>query len=230
MKKYYTAILLLVLLYIVSSAVLLILSPDIIPAHYGINGQPDRWGSKYENLLFPAIAVLIGVLFTLSAKKQQSKAENANAKPMLISAVAVMAFFNALTIYLGIKAIALSSTAGNAVGLPGVGKFFGVAMGALLCLLGNIMPKVRMNSVFGLRTKWSKANDRVWQKSQRFSGITAVAHGIATIIASILLSDMWIFIVLIALTVVWVVLCIAASYRYYKDDMKAGPKGNASNA
>lgn len=26
--------------------------PDQIPAHYGISGEVDRWGSKYEILIF----------------------------------------------------------------------------------------------------------------------------------------------------------------------------------
>lgn len=30
--------------------------PEQIPAHYGFDGQVDRWGSKYEALIFPVLA------------------------------------------------------------------------------------------------------------------------------------------------------------------------------
>ena len=31
--------------------------PDQIPAHYGISGEVDRWGSKYETLIFPGVTL-----------------------------------------------------------------------------------------------------------------------------------------------------------------------------
>ena len=38
------------------------LLPEQIPAHYGIDGQVDRFGSKYETLIFPAITITFGLL------------------------------------------------------------------------------------------------------------------------------------------------------------------------
>ena len=35
--------------------------PDIIPTHFGINGQPDAFGSKYQLWILPAVGI---VLFT----------------------------------------------------------------------------------------------------------------------------------------------------------------------
>lgn len=34
--------------------------PELIPAHYDMNNQVTRWGSKYETLIFPVITVLFG--------------------------------------------------------------------------------------------------------------------------------------------------------------------------
>lgn len=34
--------------------------PEKIPAHYGFDNQVDRWGNKYEALLFPIISLLMG--------------------------------------------------------------------------------------------------------------------------------------------------------------------------
>ena len=97
-------------------------------------------------------------------------------------------------------------------------KFTGIAIGVLLIVLGNIMHKVRRNSLFGLRTKWSMANDSIWQRSQRFGGIASVLCGLAMIIISVFVPGVWNLLVMTVVIIVYLVLCIIASYRYYKSD------------
>lgn len=48
--------------------------PEQIPAHYDMNNQVTRWGSKYETLIFPVITVLFGY-FMLAMAKLSSKQE-----------------------------------------------------------------------------------------------------------------------------------------------------------
>ena len=48
--------------------------PEQIPAHYDMNNQVTRWGSKYETLIFPVITVLFGY-FMLAMVKLSSKQE-----------------------------------------------------------------------------------------------------------------------------------------------------------
>ena len=63
MKKLYAAMAALVVISVVGTAVLIVFMPDTVPAHYNFAGEIDRWGSKYENFAFPAIAVLIDNVF-----------------------------------------------------------------------------------------------------------------------------------------------------------------------
>ena len=58
---------------------------------------------------------------------------------------------------------------------------FGI-LGISMIIIGNIMPKVRMNSVMGLRTSWSMKNEATWKKSQRFSGISFIIGGFVIIV------------------------------------------------
>ena len=37
--------------------------PDTVAAHFGIDGTPDRYGSKFEAFLFPAIILGIAVFY-----------------------------------------------------------------------------------------------------------------------------------------------------------------------
>ena len=40
------------------------------------------------------------------------------------------------------------------------------------------MPKLKLNSVIGLRTKWSMSSEGAWRKSQRAGGIVLMITGV----------------------------------------------------
>ena len=65
------------------------------------------------------------------------------------------------------------------------GDLFGL-LGVAMIILGNIMPKLRMNSIAGLRTVWSMKNETTWKKSQRFGGISFIVGGVIIIIVCFL--------------------------------------------
>ena len=53
--------------------------PEKIPAHYGFDNQVDRWGSKYEELLFPVVCIFMGCFLLGMAKlaaRQEEHGEN----------------------------------------------------------------------------------------------------------------------------------------------------------
>lgn len=43
--------------------------PDMIPMHYNLQGQIDRWGSKYESLLIPLGMIVLYELMAFVEKK-----------------------------------------------------------------------------------------------------------------------------------------------------------------
>ena len=55
--------------------------PEQIPAHYDMNNQVTRWGSKYETLFFPVITILFGYFMLgmaiFSAKQEENGSNNA---------------------------------------------------------------------------------------------------------------------------------------------------------
>ena len=151
MKKKFT---LYILMFLPLAAVLAALPflPEQIPAHYGFDGQVTRWGSKYESLIFPAMAVLLGLIMIGLAKisaKQEETGSN-NEKMCLTTGIAVLALFDAMTayfLYTDFRAVDnLSSMALDVNQL-----IFGL-LGISMIILGNIMPKLRINSTIGLRT------------------------------------------------------------------------------
>lgn len=146
-----------VLMFLPLAAVLVALPflPEQIPAHYGFDGQVTRWGSKYETLIFPAMAVLLGLIMLGIAKfsaKQEETGSN-NEKVCLATGIAALALLDAMTayfLYTDFRTVEnLSSMALDVNQL-----IFGL-IGISMIILGNIMPKLRINSAAGLRTQWS---------------------------------------------------------------------------
>ena len=182
--------------------------PDQIPAHYDLNNQVTRWGSKYETLIFPVLIILFGLFMLVMAKfsaKQEENGKN-NENVCIIAGIMVLILFNAMTgyfLYTDFNKIEnLSSVALDINQLV-----FGI-LGIAMIIIGNIMPKVRMNSVIGLRTIWSMKNETTWKKSQQFGGISFIAGGLVIVVICIftkgiacLLWAMGIFVILLAFVV-----------------------------
>lgn len=218
MKKLYSALYAVLLICVIGTVIFLILSPDRIPVHYNFAGEVDRIGSKYENLIWPGFAIGMGVFFLLMARIPRKKGEKTNEKVLMIAVVCTLVFFTLLGFYFMLKALRYDPQAASQVSYDDVNRFVSIGIGALLVVLGNIMPKMRRNAMFGLRTKWSMANDNVWQKSQRFGGITSVIAGFIMIILALFVPGIWNVVMMTIVIVIWLILCIVASHRYYLED------------
>lgn len=179
MKKLRTALYILMFLPLAAVLVCLPLLPESIPAHYGLTGQVDRWGSKFETIITPLMTVGFGFFMLAMAKvaaKEEKDGQN-NEKAALITAIACLGVFCGLTAFVLYTAFTGLESFGD---IP-VDLFqgLGVLTGIGLVIVGNISPKLRKNSLIGLRTPWSMKNEAVWKKSQRVWGILAMAAGAA---------------------------------------------------
>lgn len=177
---------LLMFLPLIVTCVALLYLPDQIPAHYDINNQVTRWGSKYEALILPIATIFFGIFLLFMAKiaAKQEKSGTNNENICLIAGIVSLVIFNAMAYYFLYtdfqKVENLSS-----VSLDINQLLFGI-LGISMIILGNVMPKLRMNSVIGLRTSWSTKNETTWKKSQRFGGISFLIGGFLMIILCLL--------------------------------------------
>lgn len=64
-----------------------------------------------------------------------------------------------------------------------------IASGALLVLVGNYLPKVRYNLVIGVRTPWTLADERVWDRTHRVIGVGLLIAGIVAMLGGWLIRN-----------------------------------------
>ena len=74
------------------------------------------------------------------------------------------------------------------------------------------MPKLRMNAVTGLKTRWSMKNETTWKKSQRFGGISYIIGGAVIVVICFFVRGMYCF--LAAAAVIAVLLAVDVFYTY----------------
>lgn len=202
----------LMFLPLISSLIALQFLPELIPAHYGLNNQVTRWGSKYEALIVPIFTVMFGYFFLGIAKAAAKQEENGNnnEKVCIVAGIVTLILFNAMTgyiLYAGFnKMESLSSSKFDVNQL-----LFGI-LGIAMIIIGNIMPKSRMNAVTGLKTKWSMKNETTWKKSQRFCGISYMIGGIAIVVICFFVQGIYCF--LSTLGIIVILLAIDVFYTY----------------
>lgn len=186
---YAISILLTILSLIVPLAALPFL-PDAIPAHYNAAGMVDRWGSKYETLIFPALILPYSIIWTACGRSLwRSQAEKASELIWMIAGVVQLLVFGALQLYFlytSFRQVANLST-------------LSVDLNRLLCIvsavgflaMGNYLPKLQKPGPTGLHTPWSMKNEAVWRRSQRFGGRAMVTAGVVSIAAALFVGGVW---------------------------------------
>lgn len=202
-----------IVLSVIVTVVLMQFMPDQIPAHYNFAGVVDRTGSKYESLIWPATTAFMGGFFLLMTVFTKTPSEK---KILHIVSIVIELFLVALSVYFMVKSIRYDPTTAAPDINTDVGRIAGIAIGIVLIVLGNFMPKISRNKLFGLRTTWTLKSDVVWQKSNRFCGICGVMCGVLLVLAAALLPSSAILITCAGLFAAWVVISVFASYRYSK--------------
>lgn len=189
---------------------------NIHPAHYGMSGEVNRWGSKFETLLFPVMSLLLGIFLAICIRFARRKEVygNINEKIMWIVGICTLLFLNVLTFFF--LCLALNQVTDISFSAVDINQWIFGFLGILLVVIGSILPKVRRNSLIGLRTIWSMKNDDTWRKSQRFGGMMLMVTGLLMLLFSICLKGVACFLCSMGLLIVSTPIDIYYTYRVAK--------------
>ncbi len=147
-----------------------------VPIHYlGLDGRLHEDNERLTVWLIPVVALIVLGAMRVAARRGV--------------APAAQAFEATIIGVTGVLLVAEAALIGRARN-PAFDVMGPVAasVGVLLLVLGNVMGKARHNAVFGLRTPWTLADPRVWDKAHRFVGRAWVLSGLALIAAAFFLS------------------------------------------
>ena len=176
--------------------------PETIPVHYDFRFEVDRYGSKAELLILPAIALVLGAVMVFV-----KPANERNRKALLNVALGMELFMSVLFYYLlYVQAAGYTNLKEAPLCFD---RFILLFFGALFIFLGNLMPTAGRNSVFGMRTPWSIKNSTVWKKSQLFSGIAMILIGVVCVILAFVYPSVFVMLGLVILTGI---ICTVYSY------------------
>jgi len=174
------------------------------------------FGPEQSLVVRAAIAFLIptGAFVTCAAVETLFSRTTSNA-PHLESAKAIRAVSTFTVLFMvGLHGLVLVSLLGFPIsGFP-VHRLAMVLFGLLLVGIGNVLPRVRPNTVIGVRTRRLLGDQVAWARVHRMAGYFLVALGVIAVGAGLTLSKSQIPLVLSSAVVFGVIVNLAAYRRW----------------
>lgn len=225
MKKFKTVLIsiLAVLPALYTAVAVFFILPDTVAAHFGINGMPDRYGSKYEAFIFPAVILGAALLFFFIRKIIQASSTDGNDRTArnldVIDTVILMmmVLFNAMCVFFLII-IHTPSVMQDKENLIFV--IISTVIGILFILLGNILPKTKRNSFVGMRLSFAMDTDEHWHIANRAGGIAMALSGLCTVVAGLIVRNGTYVIYMLLSLFLFLIVAIIYSYVKIKGENK----------
>lgn len=154
--------------------------PNMIPTHWGINGNIDDYSPKnFFTFLMPIITFAMIVLFKvgelMDPRKDRYETFKKEWEIIQTGIVAFMSYLYFVTIYLSFNQT------------QRIEPLLFIGMGILFMLIGNYMGKIRQNYTVGFKLPWTIDNEEVWNKTNRLGGYMFVLLGVVFLIESYVL-------------------------------------------
>jgi uncharacterized membrane protein len=184
--------------------------PEMVPIHWGINGEPDREASRLFAVGFvPAVMIfvygLIKIMYFIAPPKKNAQAMKKSVDIILSTTL--------LTIFI-VHCLLIANGLGYNVNMSLVGP---LVTGIVFIVIGNYLPRFKQNYVAGIRLPWTLNNEEVWNRTHRFSSRVFFIGGFL-ILASALLPTLMQTIVFVALTVIICVISAGSAYYFHKQN------------
>ena len=199
--------------------------PDKLPMHYDLQGNIDRWGSKTEELIFPIIILLLTGFWHVMIAYYEKKAKmipedkaasvnkaqavaKSNSKLLTIVGIYMAVMFGVMHFAI-LYASCVQANAGLSTITLDIGKLTCTLAGIFFIIIGNFLPKTKVNSIVGVRTLWSMYNENTWRLSNRLGAWLLIIAGLLTILTTVVadgnISTILLLVYLIAASVVLII-------------------------
>lgn len=186
--------------------------PETMAVHWGITGEVDGYASPgFIIFLLPLLMLAfhwLCVLFT--ALDKGNRGRNQKMFRIVLWTIPIISNLSLLGLYAFALDVEFSPVAWTVI-----------PMGLLFAVMGNYMPKIRMNATMGIKVPWAYSSEENWNATHRFAGKIWVIGGILIALSAFLPTGLSVTVMIIA-TVVLCVLPIVYSYRFYQKEKAEG--------
>lgn len=191
--------------------------PATVPLHFGLNGQPDRYGNKSELFLPVGIMVVvsIGVYYLLNnlhrIDPKKSYTEE-NRGRMQRFALGLTLFMSALGCFI------VQSAVDGKINMSG--NYMVVLIGLLFTFLGNYMYTIKPNYFAGFRLPWTLHDNENWRLTHKLAGVLWFAGGLLIALLALVLPAKFAMGAFITITLIITLIPAVYSYRQYANKKK----------
>ena len=191
--------------------------PETMAIHFGFTGEADGYASPNFTVFALPLLMLafhwLCIFFTARDKGNQGK--NQKMFHIVLWTIPIISNLSLLGLYAFALDVEFSPVVWTVV-----------PMGLLFALIGNYLPKTRMNYTMGIKVRWAYTSEENWNATHRFAGKVWVIGGIIVALCALLPHPAAVTIMIISFLVL-VVLPIAYSWRFYKKEKAEGKELNA---
>lgn len=186
--------------------------PEEIAIHWNILGEVDAYGpTNVIVFVIPIVMLAIHLsLIPISYLIDKERVQSDKIISLSLAIIPIITLFVSLGLYLTAFGYGMSMI-----------SIIPILFSLIFILVGNYMPKAVRNNSFGIKTRWTLANEANWNATHRFAGKVWVATGVLILFAA-LLPVVPMMITVLCLTVIGTASSILYSYVFYKRDIKEG--------
>ena len=186
--------------------------PETMAIHWGISGQANGFASIPFAVFVPPLSMLLGhwvcIFFTALDKSNRSK--NQKMQKIVLWVIPILTNLCCLSIYalaLGVEFSPIFWTM--------------VPMGILFAIIGNYLPKTKMNHTIGIKVVWAYSSQENWAATHRLAGKIWVIGGIVMALSGFL-PYLWAIGVMFGAIAVLCIVPIVYSWRFYRKELAEG--------
>ena len=194
------------------------------PVHWGLDGEPDRFGSRAEAFLgLPALAVGLTLLFAVLPALDPRGTNLRRSGPAYLTG-----WIGGLCL-LALVQVGLTLTALGFWEMDAASPFhrlMAAGVSLLVAALGNVLGKARPNWFVGVRTPWTLTSDLTWERTHRWTGRLFVLVGLAGLVGAFVLPAQTVLLALVGGLLAASAASSAYSYFVWRNapDKRTGPQ------
>ena len=145
--------------------------PDMVPTHFNMHGEPDGWSSKPMAVFgMPLFMASLNLLCHWASERMQ-KQEKGKVAPDILMNICYW-----IPAVLSLIVIPMTFFMAVGVKVP-LTELLNILLGVMFLVMGNYMPKCKMNAFIGIRLPWTYSSDENWRRTHRLGGFVWVICG-----------------------------------------------------